>query len=168
MRLVKQKTAPVSLPANTATIHCSKPGAAMSDNASQSSPSNASAFFSYRGRLTRRGYWGGISIAGLLLVGAFFALLHASTPTAMTDTAPLALVFLALLLWIHSLVTVKRLRDAGLPAWHYGLYLLGPIAWLALVGQASGAVALVGFVALFVLPGFYKSKPDPAAEAEAA
>jgi len=142
----------------------------MSENASKSSPTNASAFFSYRGRLTRPGYWGGIAIASLLLIGAFFALVHASTPTAVGDTAPLMFALLAVFFWIHSLVTVKRLRDAGLPAWHYAIYVLGPIAWLALLGASTvpGAVTLAGFVAIFVLPGLFKSKPDPAAEAEAA
>ena len=147
-------------------------GVAMSDNASKSSspaPPNPSAVISYRGRLGRLGYWIGISIAGLILLGAFFAFVHASTPTAMGDTAPLMFVLLPLFFWVHSLVTVKRLRDAGLPAWHYAFYLAGPIAWLALVGPStqSDAVILIGFVAIFVLPGFFKSKSDPAAEAEA-
>ena len=90
-------------------------------------------------------------------------------PEHCGDTAPLVFMLLPLFFWVHSLVTVKRLRDAGLPAWHYVFYVFGPIAWLALVGPStkSGAVILVGFVAIFVLPGFYKSKPDPAAEAKA-
>jgi uncharacterized membrane protein YhaH (DUF805 family) len=144
----------------------------MPDNASTSSPPappTLSAFISYGGRMGRLGYWIGISIAGLLLLGAVFAFVHASTPTATVDTAPLAIVLLMLFLWVHSLVTVKRLRDAGLPAWHYVFHVFGPIAWLVLAGQAtkSGPVILVGFVAILVLPGLFKSKPDSAAEAKA-
>lgn len=146
----------------------------MPDDASTSPPAAppAPTALSYRGRLGRQGYWLGMAIAGLLLIVAFFAFVHASTPTATSDTAPLVLMLLPLFFWIHSLVTVKRLRDAGLPAWHYAFYVLGPIAWLVLVGgQASGSlgpvILLVGFAVIFFLPGFFKSKPDAAAEAKA-
>jgi uncharacterized membrane protein YhaH (DUF805 family) len=144
----------------------------MPDNGSNSSPPappNLSAFLSYRGRMSRLGYWIGISIAGLLLVGAVLAFVQASTLTAVGDAAPLMLVLLTLFFWIHSLVTVKRLRDAGLPAWHYVFYVIGLIAWLALVGPSakSDALIVVGFVVILVLPGLFKSKPGPAAEANA-
>jgi len=141
----------------------------MPDNASTSPPSaQRPSLLSYRSRLGRRGYFIGISVAVLILLGIFFAFVHASTPTATgIDTAPLMLVLLPVFFLVHSVVTVSRLRDAGLPAWHYVLYVLGPIAWLVLVGPStkSGAVILAGIVAIFVLPGLYKSKPAVAAEA---
>ena len=94
--------------------------------------------------------------------------MRASTPNVIGDAAPLALVLLVLFLWVHSTATVKRLRDAGMPAWHYVIYVFGLIAWPALVGPIkSEALILVGFVAIFVLPGFYTSKPDPNAEVKA-
>jgi uncharacterized membrane protein YhaH (DUF805 family) len=150
----------------------------MSDDASKSSPPappTLSAFLSRHGsphgRMGRRGYWIGISIAGLLLLGAFFLLVHASNPKGRGDdtlVVALMLVLLALFFWIHALVTVKRLRDAGQPAWTCVIYVFGAIAWAALVGSSteSAVAALVGVVIL-VLPGFYKREPDPAAEAEA-
>lgn len=140
----------------------------MSDNASTSPPSAPPPLLSYRGRLGRLGYWIGISVAVLILLGIFFAFVHASTPTAMGDTAPLMLVLLPVFFLVHSVVTVSRLRDAGLPAWHYVFYVLAPIAWLALAGPStkSGAVILAGIVAIFILPGLYKSKPAAAAEAD--
>jgi uncharacterized membrane protein YhaH (DUF805 family) len=143
----------------------------MPDNGSNSWPPALpylSALISFRGRMGRLGYSIGISIAGLLLAGGFWAFVRASTPNVIGDAAPLALVLLVLFLWVHSAVTIKRLRDAGMPAWHYLLYVFGLIAWLVLVGPIkSEALILVGLVAIFVLPGFYKSKPDPAAEAKA-
>jgi uncharacterized membrane protein YhaH (DUF805 family) len=147
----------------------------MPDNASTSSPPappTLSAFLSPHGRIGRLGYWISISVAGLLLLAAVFLLVHASNPKATGDTflvIPLMLVLLALFFWLHWLVTVKRLRDAGLPAWTYVFYVFGAIAWLALVGAStkSDALLLVGFVAILALPGFYRNKPDPATEAEA-
>jgi uncharacterized membrane protein YhaH (DUF805 family) len=142
----------------------------MPDNASTSSPPappTRSAFLGYRGRMGRLGYWIGISIAGVLLFGAVFALVRASTPTAMGDATPLALLLLTLFFWVHSLVTVKRLRDSGLPAWQYVFYVFVPIAWLALVGaqgdssNKSDAVFLAGFVAILALPGFTRASPTP-------
>jgi len=145
----------------------------MSENTSTSSPPaqpSPPTLLSYRGRIGRLGYCVGIAIAGLILAGVVIAFVHASTPTAMTDTAPLVFMLLPLFFWVHSLMTVKRLCDAGLPAWHYVFYVFGPSAWLALVGPStqSGAVVLAGFVAILVLPALYKSKPEPAAEATSA
>ena len=67
----------------------------------------------------------------------------------------------------EPLRSVPSLGDAGLPAWHYVFYVFGLIAWLALGPTKSEAMFLAGFVAILVLPGFYKSKPDTAAEAKA-
>jgi uncharacterized membrane protein YhaH (DUF805 family) len=141
----------------------------MPDNASTSPPpASPMSILSYRGRMGRLAYFIGISVAGLILLGAVWALVHASTPTATTDTAPLVLMLLPLFFWVHSLVTVNRLRDAGLPAWHYVFYVVGAMAWLALVGPSteSDALLLAGIAAIFILPALYKRKPAAAAEAE--
>jgi uncharacterized membrane protein YhaH (DUF805 family) len=144
----------------------------MSDEASsRAAPPTLSAFLSPHGRMGRLGYWIGSSVAGLFLIAAAFLFARASDPKAMGDDSLVVLLMLVLLVlffWVHTLVSVKRLRDAGQPAWTYVIYLFGAIAWLALVGSSNmhGAVALVGSVAILVLPGFFKSESGPAAEAE--
>ena len=118
------------------------------------------AFFSYRGRIGRGQYWIGIAIAFGLLVVAFGALASAMNPTG--SGAPfLAIPLLIGFFWIHSLVTIKRLRDAGFPGWHYVLYGIGPFVWLALTMELIEYIGLIigiGLLAFFVVPGLFPGK----------
>ena len=121
----------------------------------------------------RLGYWIGSSVAGFILIGAVLLLARASDPKAMGGDSlvvVLMLVLLVLFFWVHALVSVKRLRDAGHPAWTYAVYVFGALAWLVLIGSSDipMAVAIVGSAIILVLPGLYKGKSDSAAEAEAA
>jgi hypothetical protein len=52
-------------------------------------------------------------------------------------------------------------RDAGCPAWHYVLYLIGPFLWLALTVELieyMGIVIALGLLAFFVAPGVFPGK----------
>ena len=119
-----------------------------------------SAFFSYQGRIGRGQYWIGIAIAFGILVLAFGAFATAMNPTG--GGAPfLAIPLLGGFFWIHSLVTIKRLRDAGFPGWHYVLYGIGPFVWLALTVELIeyiGVIIAIGLAAFFVIPGLFPSR----------
>ena len=70
---------------------------------------------SYRGRMGRKQYWIGLAIALVFAVFAMVSFASVMSPTG--GGAPfLAIPLLMIFFWIHSLITVKRLRDAGLPA----------------------------------------------------
>lgn len=136
----------------------------MPDEASsRAAPLTLSAFLSPHGRMGRLGYWIGSSVAGLILIGAVFLLARASDPKAMGNDSGVVLLMLVLLVlffWVHSLVSVKRLRDAGQPAWTFVFYVFGAMAWLVLIGSSDIpiAVAVGGSAIILVLPGFYKAE----------
>ena len=124
-------------------------------------PDPFAAFFSYKGRIGRGQYAIGMAAAVVMLIVAFGALSTVMSPTGGGAPA-LAIPFLGGFFWLHSTVTIKRLRDAGFPAWHYLLYLIGPFLWIALTAElidVLGPVVLIGLVAFFAAPGLFPSKP---------
>jgi uncharacterized membrane protein YhaH (DUF805 family) len=128
-------------------------------------PDPFAAFFSYRGRIGRGHYAVGIAAAAGLLIVAFGALATVMSPTGGGAPA-LAIPFLAGFFWLHSLVTIKRLRDAGYPAWHYVLYLVGPVLWLAITAEAIEHIGLViglGLLAFLVAPALFPSRAPSSA-----
>ncbi|MEX0751364.1 MAG: DUF805 domain-containing protein [Xanthobacteraceae bacterium] len=139
----------------------------MTDSQPQDRPANRiersrglGRWFTYRGQMGRGGYW----LAQIPLLGLLFGAL-AAFATVMNPTGKgipeLAIPFLAGFFWIHSAVTIKRLRDAGIPVWTYVIFGLGPFAWLALTLEYieyAGVAIAVGFLAFFVIPGVLPSK----------
>jgi uncharacterized membrane protein YhaH (DUF805 family) len=123
-------------------------------------PDPFAAFFSYKGQVGRAQYAIGIVVALGMLVVAFGALATVMSPTGGSAPA-LAIPFLAGFFWLHSLVTIKRLRDAGYPAWHYLIYLIGPFVWLAATAEfieSIGVGIALGLLAFFIVPGLFPTR----------
>jgi uncharacterized membrane protein YhaH (DUF805 family) len=112
--------------------------------------------FSYRGSIGRLKYWIGLFVA---LATAIFALMSAAqvmNPTAPSSGAILAVPLLAIFVWIHSAVTIKRLRDAGLSGAVYILFVAGPLVWLAITAEyieSMWPLIVCVLIALLAAPG---------------
>jgi uncharacterized membrane protein YhaH (DUF805 family) len=118
-------------------------------------------FFSYRGRAGRGQYWIGLGIGLIALLGAVAALASMMNPTG-SGSGILAIPCLMGFFWIHSLVTVKRLRDMALSPWYYLVFGVGPFVFLALTLEFIeyiGPVIAIGFFGLLGLPGLIPGKP---------
>jgi uncharacterized membrane protein YhaH (DUF805 family) len=112
-------------------------------------------FFSYQGRIGRGQYWIGLGICLIVLFAALTMLATAMKPTG--GGAPfLAIPCMMLFFWIHSLFTIKRLRDMGWSGWYYLVFGIAPFALLALVLRYSGLISpiiAIVFLGLLALPG---------------
>jgi uncharacterized membrane protein YhaH (DUF805 family) len=118
--------------------------------------------FTYRGRIGSGQYWFGFAIIIVLLflaLGAFASVMN-STGRGYPG---LAIPPLLGVLWVLSAITIKRLRDIGLPLWTAAIFIIGPFAWLALtveyIEMAWMGILLV-FLAFFLVPGLMPSKVD--------
>ena len=63
--------------------------------------------------------------------------------------------------WIHSAIVVKRLRDAGIPAWYWFIFGPGPFVLLLLAAEYLKTfwwVAVLAALAIFVAPAFFPSR----------
>ena len=92
-------------------------------------------FFSFRGTLGRGYYCLGLLVECVVIFFGMIVMAGASHPTQGWGSAGLVLVPIALLYWIHTLITVKRVRDTGLATWAYVVFVGGP--FLAIAGIFS-------------------------------
>lgn len=121
---------------------------------------------SFKGRIDRRQFLAGL----LILVGLIFALLFAAA--SFMDPRggpglfiPISIVLLIAVAWVHSALLVKRLRDAGHPAWYWLIFGPGPFALLLFAEQAGPFWFMVALLSLCLLiaPGLFPTKLAEAA-----
>lgn len=95
---------------------------------------NLALLFRYSGRIARRDYW--IGFVFILIALGILAIAYApyfgTTGGTSIDRAKTFLA-LALFVWVHSAVTIKRLHDLNRPALHYLFYGVLPIFMMMLV-----------------------------------
>jgi uncharacterized membrane protein YhaH (DUF805 family) len=121
--------------------------------------------FSFKGRIGRVHF-----LVCLALVVALFACLFTAASYFMDPRGgggvfiPVTFLLLIAVPWIHSAIVVKRLRDAGRPAWLYFVFGLGPFIWLLATAELFEyfwPVILIVFAALLAAPGFFPTQtPD--------
>lgn len=120
-----------------------------------------SLLFSYAGRIGRAQYWIGVAVAFAALVLAFGLAGAAMSSTGTQAPVVLAIPLLILFAWIHSAVTIKRLRDAGWPLGVKILFGVAPLVWLGATLEFIeyiGVLIAAGLVALIVVPGLVPPK----------
>lgn len=125
----------------------------------------ANLLFGYRGGIEPAKYWIGMAanvamIIGLLLAAAFFM----DPRGGMGLFVPVTIILLVLVPWVHSAVTIKRLRDAGRSPISYLIYGGGPFLWLFLTiefVEYLGFVILAVFLLFIAIPGFLPSRIRP-------
>ena len=76
-------------------------------------PVHPLAMFSYRGHLGRGGFFGGLLVEVLLILGELLVFAQAMNPSGGGGGPELLIVFIPIVVWIHSLIVIKRMRDAG-------------------------------------------------------
>ena len=124
--------------------------------------------FTYRGRIGRGGYFLGLLVELGLLFLALVAFANAMKSTDSSGGPGLFLVVGPIVIWIHSVITVGRLRDAGKPAGSFVLFAIAPIiligGMLATLNDSYEIAWLIVLVTLVlvVIPGLMPSKPDDA------
>jgi uncharacterized membrane protein YhaH (DUF805 family) len=135
-------------------------------SAAQSDPLS---IFSYRSRLGRSGYFLGLLLELGLLFLALVAFAMAMNPTGSGGGPGVFFVVAPIVVWIHSLITVQRLRDAGKPVGAQVLFVAvpivligGSIAMLNQVYEDLGPIVLL-ILAVLVIPGLMPTKADAAA-----
>jgi uncharacterized membrane protein YhaH (DUF805 family) len=141
-------------------------------------PANPLAILSYRGRLGRGAYFSGLLIEVLLILVGLLVFAQAMNPTGGGGGPALLLVFIPIVVWIHSVIVAKRMRDAGKRSSDALLFAAAPFVvlggtfafmWDSTSNQKiddsvatfllAAAVALV----LMALPGMLPPKRDEAA-----
>lgn len=98
---------------------------------------------SWRGRLSRAGFWLGMAVTFVL-----FLLIGALAPDPAQGEAagnPLIALLLLLAMWIGTCVAIKRLHDRDKPGW-----------WVLI-----GMIPMVGLIYLFVELGLLPGTPGP-------
>ena len=116
--------------------------------------------FGFRGRLGRLKYWIGLACALGLAFLALGGLAAANAPTGgAAGLIILALPAIIAAIWIHTAITVKRVRDAGQPSGIQALFAAGPwligiasIELIEIIGAFVGVLLLAVFVMVGVLP----------------
>jgi uncharacterized membrane protein YhaH (DUF805 family) len=119
--------------------------------------------FSYRGRIEPLKYWIGLVAALAAAIVALGLGGQAMSPTGGDSAVLLGFPLLVLFIWVHSAVTIKRLRDAGLAAWAYLLFIAIPLIAIAAAVEfieQAWVLILVALIALLAVPGLIRSKPN--------
>jgi len=116
---------------------------------------------SFKGRIGRGQFAAGLGVIAVLAVCLLAAAASFMDPRGGPGLfIPITIVLLIMVAWIHSAIVVKRLRDAGQPAWHYFIFGPGPFVLLltAEYFHSLWSIALLVALALFVAPAFLPSK----------
>ncbi len=127
-------------------------------------PARLRSMLSFRGRIGSRAYFTGLAAEAALLLAALG--LHAAAAGrdgGAEAASALATIVSALTAWTHSLLTVKRVRDAGYGTGMAVLFVVTPVVLagviaIALRGPLQTA-ALVAFAAAALLwPGLMRAR----------
>lgn len=117
--------------------------------------------FDFGGRIGRRGYWIGLSVAFAAAVLALILAGEAMSTTGGNEIVLLDDPLLGLCIWIHAAATIKRLRDAGLSAWVYpGLVAAPLIVAVAAIefAETQWMLILLLIAGVLAIPGLLPSK----------
>lgn len=136
-------------------------------------PVDPLAIFSYRGRIGPGAFFGGLLIELVMALLGLVAFAQATNPTGGGGGPGLLLVFIPIIVWMHSLIVVKRMRDAGKPLGAALLFTALPFMALGLtftamwfstsnqkIDDSTETFMLVAFVSLVLMafPGFMPRK----------
>jgi uncharacterized membrane protein YhaH (DUF805 family) len=86
-------------------------------------------FLTYRGRIGRGLYFLGVLFEFFLLFLALGFLAQAMNSTGSGGGPELFYVMIPLVIWIHSLIATKRMRDAGSSFTTMMVFAFGPFVW---------------------------------------
>ena len=119
-------------------------------------------FLSFKGRIGRGHFAAGLGamiVLGVCLLAAAAGFMDPRGGPGLF--IPITIVLLILVAWIHSAIVVKRLRDAGIPAWCWFIFGPGPFVLLLLAAEYLKTfwwVAVLAALAIFVAPAFFPSR----------
>ena len=119
-------------------------------------------FLSFKGRIGRGQFAAGLGamiVLGVCLLAAAASFMDPRGGPGLF--IPVTIVLLILVAWIHSAIVVKRLRDAGIPAWCWLIFGPGPFVLLLLAAEYLKTfwwVAVLAALAIFVAPAFFPSR----------
>lgn len=120
--------------------------------------------FSFRGRIGRAKYWLSMLIAFGAALGSVMVFAAMNMPTGPGDHMFIVAVpLLILFVWLSAAAMVKRLRDAGWPAWARWVWALSPLPWLLATLELIeyiGPVIGFGLVAFIAIPGAVDTKEE--------
>jgi uncharacterized membrane protein YhaH (DUF805 family) len=121
-------------------------------------------FLSFKGRIGRGQFAAGLGAMMALACVMLFAAANFMDPRGGPGLfIPITIVLLILVAWIHSAIVVKRLRDAGIPAWCWFIFGPGPFVLLLLAAEYLKTfwwLAVLAALAIFVAPALIPSKPE--------
>jgi uncharacterized membrane protein YhaH (DUF805 family) len=121
-------------------------------------------FLSFKGRIGRGQFAAGLGAMIALACVMLFAAASFMDPRGGPGLfIPITIVLLILVAWIHSAIVVKRLRDAGIPAWCWFIFGPGPFVLLLLAAEYLKTfwwLAVLASLAIFVAPALIPSKPE--------
>jgi uncharacterized membrane protein YhaH (DUF805 family) len=121
--------------------------------------------FGYRGRIGRAQYWIGMAVIVGMLLGLLSAAAFFMDPRGGSGLfIPITILLLILIPWVHSAITIKRLRDAGLSGRSYLIFGGGILLWVLLTAELVTVLSLLlplGLLALLAIPGLLPAENEP-------
>ena len=121
--------------------------------------------FGYRGRIDRAQYWIGMAVIVGMLLGLLSAAAFFMDPRGGPGLfIPVTILLLILIPWVHSAITIKRLRDAGLSGRSYLIFGGGILLWVLLTAELVTVLSFLlplGLLALLAIPGLLPAENEP-------
>jgi len=147
----------------------------MTDSEQSRSPgaSDSIQFLTYRGRIGRLLYFLGLFGEVALLFLGLASLAAANNPTGGGGGIGLLLFMIPVVVWIHSLLVVNRMRDAGQSTGASLLFAIGPFVWipfpvaiwliagdekLELIAADLWQIVVITMIGLWLVPGLVPPK----------
>ena len=149
----------------------------MTDNEQARAPAGPDPiqFLTYRGRIGRGLYFLGLLCELALLFLGLASLAAANNPTGSGGGIGLLLFMIPVVVWVHSLLVAKRMRDAGQSTRTTLLFAIGPFVWipfavaialiagaerLELIAADLWEIVVITMIGLWLVPGLAQPKTE--------